>query len=394
MRSNFFRSYWSWHCGEGFQTILIMWYMAFHARLSASEIGLYQSLQLAPFLLFTALGGSVTDRVGARTSFAAATGVFALALVFYGLLDPVIGFSGPLFAGYCLLSGFLSAISNPAIDTFIPEATPRPAPQNALIAATVHNIAKLSGNAATLLLPVISALGGFVVNGLLMAASVVFLLRHPGGTRPPRHTEADRSRALPRLTAHFRANPASFDILLSSAALGLFMIPGFYVFHPLTLREWFPQHEGLMGLTGMIGWVAAILASGLAARFAIRISRPGLLALAVWAATALLFAALVLVSDFPAYLVLLFLLGTNGLGKALVYGHYLRAAPPRDRALLIGIDQTAFWGLATLGTMALGLLTDRIGLVAAILSTASAILLCVAVLALRGRLGGLGQGQT
>ena len=160
MRNNFFRSYWFWHCGEGFQTILMMWYMTFHARLSASEIGLYQALQLLPFLIFTAAGGSLTDRIGARTSFVASTGAFALALAFYGLSDPVVGFQPWLFAGYCLLSGVLSAISNPAIDTYIPEATAQSTGQNALLAATVHNIAKLSGNAATLMLPVLSAVGG------------------------------------------------------------------------------------------------------------------------------------------------------------------------------------------------------------------------------------------
>jgi hypothetical protein len=44
MRSSLFRAYGFWHCGEGFQTILLMWYMTFHAGLSAAEIGLYQSL--------------------------------------------------------------------------------------------------------------------------------------------------------------------------------------------------------------------------------------------------------------------------------------------------------------------------------------------------------------
>ncbi len=99
MRSNFFRAYGFWHCGEGFQTILLMWYMTFHAGLSAAQIGLYQSLQLAPFLLFTAPAGSLTDRIGARTSFAAATGGFAVLLCLYGLADRGLGFSGPLFAG-------------------------------------------------------------------------------------------------------------------------------------------------------------------------------------------------------------------------------------------------------------------------------------------------------
>ena len=389
MRNNFFRSYGFWHVGEGFQTILFMWYMAFHARLSPSEIGFYQALQLLPFLLFTALGGSLTDRIGARTSFAAATGLFALTLALYGLSDPAIGFSPPLFAGYCLLSGLLSALANPAIDTFIPEATPRPATENALVSATVHNGAKLAGNAATLLLPILSAVGGFLINGLLMAISVVFLMRHP---RPARALPSPgRAHALPRLRAHFRAYPASFDILLSSAALGLFMVSGFYVFYPLAMREWFPQHANLLGLAGVIGWMAAILASSLAVRMAARIARPGRLALLVWTSIALGFLALTLVPNFPAYLAVLFFLGTNGLGKALVYGAYVHDAPAQDRALLIGIDQTAFWGLATLGTFGLGWLTEQIGLTAAIIANASAFLACIVILALRGRLTALGH---
>ena len=99
-----------------------------------------------------------------------------------------------------------------------------------------------------------------------------------------------------------------------------------------------------------------------------------------------------MVPSFGAYLVVLFFLGANGLGKALVYGHYLREAPPDDRALLIGIDQTAFWGLATLGTTGLGLVVQELGLTPALLVTAGAILVSVSVLTLRGRLTGLRRG--
>jgi hypothetical protein len=392
MRSNFFRAYGFWHCGEGFQTILLMWYMTFHAGLSAAQIGLYQSLQLAPFLLFTAPAGSLTDRIGARTSFAAATGGFAVLLCLYGLADRGLGFSGPLFAGYCLLSGLFSALSNPAIDTYIPEATPRPTTENALIAATVHNIAKLTGNAATLALPVLDAAGGFAVNGLLMAVSVGFLLCHPRRPRPAGPAPA-LATALPRLGAHFRTHPASLDILISSAFLGLVVVSAFYVFQPLTLRSWFPHAEGLMGLMGVIGWVAAILASGLAARLAARIRHPGRLALGVWALVAAAFAVLTLVPNLAAYGAVLFVLGVNGLGKALVYGAYLREAPAEDRALLIGLDQTAYWGFATIGTAGLGLLVEFTGLAPALLAVAGMILVATVLLALRGHLWRLGAEE-
>lgn len=390
MHSNFFRAYGFWHVGEGFQTILMMWYMAFHAGLSATEIGFYQALQLLPFLAFTAMGGSLTDRIGARLSFAASTGLFAVTLAAYGLAEPLIGFHPLAFGAYCLISGLLSALSNPAIDTFIPEATPKGAERNALIAATVHNVAKLSGNAATLLLPVLSAVGGFLVNGVLMAVSVLFLLRHPRPPKPAR--AADRAHALRRVPAHFRKHPESFDIFLGSVMLGMFIIPGYYIFHPLVMRVSFPDQAGLFGLTGIVGWVGAILASSLALRLARHIRHPGRLALAVWAAAALGFMALGVVREFWALLILLFVLGGNSLGKALIYGQFLRDAPPADRGLLIGIDQTALWGLATLGTFVLGWLVDQIGFQAALLANSGAVLGFVGVLALRGRLWRLCTG--
>lgn len=327
--------------------------------------------------------------MGARVSFAGATGLFALTLGFYGLADPVLGFSPWLFGAYCLASGFLSALANPAIDTFIPEATPRSASDNALIAAIVHNAAKLSGNGATLLLPVLSAMRGFIANAMLMALSVVLLLGH---RQPPASGRAEwQPPNLCRIIAHFRAHPDSFDIFLASVMLGAFVIPAFYVFHPLIMRGSFTDQAELFGLTGMMGWVRAILAAWTAVRMAGRLVHPGRWAMLVWLAVAVLFPVAAWVQTFGAFLVVNFLLGGNSVGKALVYGHFLRDTPAGDRGLLIGLDQTAFWGLATLGTAALGRVVDAVGMEQAIALNSLAIAASVAVLLWRGRLWWLGR---
>ena len=171
--------------------------------------------------------------------------------------------------------------------------------------------------------------------------------------------------------------------------LGSFTIPAMYLFHPLALRALVPEGGGLIGLTGVAHWLGAIAASAIVLRLSPRIDRPGRAALAVWATTAVLFLLLPLVGGIGSFLALMVLIGTNSVGKAMIYGHYLRDAPPADRGLLIGIDQTAFWGLATLGTMALGALVDSIGLTQAIWVNSGAILTCVALLAIRGRLTSL-----
>ncbi len=61
-------------------------------------------------------------------------------------------------------------------------------------------------------------------------------------------------------------------------------------------------------------------------------------------------------------------------------------SPNDERGVLIAVDQTAFWGLATFGTFGLGVLVDTIGLSSTIILTASSILLGVIGLICRGNL--------
>ena len=76
LSNRFIGSYWFWHWGEGFQTVLFTWYMSIHLNLSATEIGFYQALVLSPFLIFTIMGGVLTDRIGARLSYTISTLIF------------------------------------------------------------------------------------------------------------------------------------------------------------------------------------------------------------------------------------------------------------------------------------------------------------------------------
>ena len=92
------------------------------------------------------------------------------------------------------------------------------------------------------------------------------------------------------------------------------------------------------------------------------------------------------VGNFAVFCVLVMGFGTVKLGKALVYGKYLYNAPPQDRGVLIAVDQTAFWGLATLGTFSMGWLVDTIGLTQTILAVSGTILFGTLVLAARGHL--------
>lgn len=392
-KSNFFRAYGFWHWGEGLQTVLFTWYMAFHAELTATEIGFYQALVLSPFLVFTIFGGALTDKVGAGLSYVASTCIFAAILIFYGFMDLQFGFVPELFFLYCVGAGIVSAVSNPAIDTFISGATDQPVQENSLLAATAHNIAKLTGNVSGLLLPLLSATGGFVVNGLLMALSVVFLQRHRrnGHGRAPRlpGQVGLRPGVFRRIVSHYRNCPENFDILLSSALLGLIIVPAGYILVPLTLREKFPEYGDMIALIGISSWIGAILTTAATKRLSSRILRPGAVSLGIWALYGAGLLILIAVSSFPVLCVTIFVFGGVSVGKALVYGKYLHNSPVSDRGLIVAVDQTAFWGLATLGTAGMGLLVDVVGLNTTITITSGCVLSGVAILAFRGRLSAM-----
>lgn len=391
-RNRFFQAYGFWHWGEGLQTVLFTWYMTFHAGLSASEIGFYQALVLSPFLIFTIAGGALSDRVGSGRSYVVSTLLFALVLIGYGAADQVWGFVPALFFLYCIAAGILSAVSNPAIDTFIPEASPNSVQINSLTAANAHNAAKLCGTLTGLLLPVLLAFGGFGVNGALMAASVLLLMLFLRGRKsqaPATSAPIRQARALRRIVEHYRSCPDNFDILLSSAMLGLLLVPSGYILWPLLLRDRFPEYGDMIALINVSGWIGAIFFTSVVRRYLGHTAFPGRVSLLVWCAYALLLAAMCLVGSFAALCLLVMLMGGVKLGKAMVYGPYLQNSPAQDRALLISVDQTAFWGLATLGTFGMGVTVDLIGLEPTILLVAMAILLCLSGLAVRGRMQGL-----
>jgi len=385
-RGPFFRAYGFWHWGEGLQTVLFTWYMTFHAGLSASEIGFYQALVLSPFLVFTIAGGLLTDRIGAGVSYVGSTTLFGLLLIGYGAVDHVAGFQPELFFAYCVAAGVVSAVSNPAIDTFIPEAGPGTAHENGLLAATAHNIAKLSGTVTGLLLPVLAAFGGFVVNGVLMLLSVVFLRAHLKQVPPTPVERSELSAPWSRIWQHYRTCPENFDILLSSAMLGLLIVPTGYILWPLTLRARFPEYGDWIALMNIAGWIGAISVTALAGRHAARIQRPGRVSLLVWGGYAVALTTLTLVGHFAVLCLVVMVLGGVKLGKAMVYGKYIHNCPSQARGVLISVEQTAFWGLATLGTFGMGLAVDQIGLEQTILITAGLVIACVLGLAVRGRL--------
>ncbi|WP_139816211.1 hypothetical protein [Planktotalea arctica] len=146
------------------------------------------------------------------------------------------------------------------------------------------------------------------------------------------------------------------------------------------------QENGLLAATAhnlakLTGTITA-LASCLSAR----ITKPGLAALWVWGLYGAGLLLLTQVGSFGMLCALIVCFGGVKLCKALVYGKYLHNAPNAQRGVLIAVDQTAFWGLATLGTFGMGVLIDMIGLNQTICAVSAVVVSGVLLLAYRGHL--------
>ena len=177
--SFFFGAYFFWHWAEGFQTVLFSWYVVTHVVL-APAAGRFLSIpDLDALSGFHPLWGGGSQTVLApRLVYLVASVLFAATMFLYGSTDIYLGFSGALFGLYCIAVGVFSALANPAIDAFIPESGKGTTERNTLDAATVHNVAKLSGTVTTaFVLGVSGAWTGFILNGILILLAALFFGR-------------------------------------------------------------------------------------------------------------------------------------------------------------------------------------------------------------------------
>lgn len=389
----FFGAYFFWHWAEGFQTVLFSWYVVTHVVLAPPQVGFFQSLTLMPYLAFIPFGGWVANRFGPKLVYLVASVLFAATMFLYGSTDVYLGFSGVLFGLYCIAVGVFSALANPAIDAFIPESGKGTTERNTLDAATVHNVAKLSGTVTTaFVLGVSGAWTGFILNGILILLAALFfgvfaqqltqVRRRSAAVTPPPSPQGFRD-----AIRYVRSDPMAFDIILSSTLLGLFMAPVGFVLWPLLVRENFAASQDSIGLVYTMFWIGSIVSTRYVARIIDGLNRRVAVAFGLWASAMVVALAVYALPNFVALCAGVFLYGVVlSPAKAIVFGLYLRRIPVAQRALLISFDKAAFWGMATFGTFLFGTLIGVFGVFFALAVNASVFIGGLVFLALRGNI--------
>jgi MFS family permease len=363
--------------------------------MNSEQVGFLQTLSRSPFLFFLVFGGIISDKLGVSRTFTIVTTLYALALIGVGITTYFGGGSYAVVIGLSIASGLASAISTPAIDTFIPNSTNNSAEANSVDASLIYNAAKLLGTFSNILVSFAGASAGFLVNSVPYILSVVFLSHHVrvrgnADIRPKEDGAHRKFGSLRNALRHLISNRKCGDIVLSSALQGLFAAPIGFIILPFIIRQNFPDYIDLLVFPYITYWLGAILATSVAKKYLQKIVWLGNFCLALSVCAGLAMMALPFVKTFSLVCLVLFLVGFFvSAAKPLVYGYYLKHAPVSEKALMVSIDQMAFWVVAIVNINVLGYAMAAWGVNNAVVGNSAVFILFVGVLAVRNNIGSI-----
>ncbi len=357
---------------------------------SAFQLGLVTALQFAPILVFSPVGGALSDRFPKRrmilwTQAAMMVQAFVLAALVW---------SGHVrywhVAVLAAIYGLGRAIDIPARQAYITDLVGRPDLPNAVaLNSLVFNGARIVGPAAAgLLIDRFGVALAFFLNGVSFVAVLGALLitRTPGDPNPAGRLGI-REGVWGALVYAARTPPAAFTLALLVVVSVLVL--NFNVLVPLVARD--VLDEGAHGfglLMSSLGAGAVMAAVGLAL---LRQGRPPLWFLAASAAVLSAgTAGLALVGHFGATASLLVVLGccqilfSTGCNTTLQLD-----TPDALRGRVMGLYALAFAGMTPIGSLLVGAIAQHLGVRAACALGGGSGLIAIAVLVLAGRRAGL-----
>jgi MFS family permease len=333
---------------------------------SASYLALDAFLGELPILLFTLIGGVVADRRDRRVLLLSSqvvqmSSAFTLAILVFGgwvQIWHVLALS--------FLSGCAQAFGGPAYQSLIPSLVHKDHLPNAVALNSIQfNIARVIGPLlAGVTLHSLGSASCFTVNGMSFLVVIAALL----SLHTPHVAPVGQRRMLDELRTglvYVRDEPAIRTLTVLALASTFLGVP-LLTFLPVFARNVF--HEGVGQYSQMMAWsgVGAV-AGALVVAWMGRFGRMGVTALSVQ----VLFGGLTVAFAYSRALWLSYvLLVVSGAALMVVFSLFTSLvqliAPNQMRGRVMSIYMVAFRGGMPLGSLATGLVIDRIGAPAAI----------------------------
>src|SRR5581483_8212630 len=325
------------------------------------RLGLIGALQFGPILLFSFLGGAISDRVHKRRLLVGTQ----TALMLQALTLSALVWSGHVrfwhVAVLAALYGLATTLDMPARQAFIAHLVPRSDLMNAIaLNSAVFNGARVVGPAAGLLVARYGTAAAFLLNGLSFIAVIAALLAiHADGAPRPRSglTMGAEIAEGVRFALGAPRIALVFGLLLS---VSLFVI-NTNVLVPLLARD--VLHEGAHGFGLLMASLGVGAVMGALAVAALSVGRPPLWAVvAPAAAAAALLAGLSLVRHFGMAAAVLMAMGLAQITFMTGCNTTVQITVPDDlRGRIMGLYALVFAGMTPIGSLIMGSIAERWG---------------------------------
>ena len=336
--------------GQWAQRTALAWLM-WRMTHSGTWIGALAFVELAPMVLLSPLTGVLADRWRYRRVMRAVQRLLAGQALTPGLMLVLVG-----------LGGIATAVDNPFRLSLVPTLVPRPRLADALaLNSMLFNLARFAGPmlAAALLASGGAALA-FVANALaaLLFCAALHLLREPPLARPP--TPEPSGRMFRDGLRYAFSHPGLRLMMGISVAAALLarsvpeILPGYAALFGHE-AELFARMSAVVGAGAMLGGI--LVARGRSPR------RLALMALTAAGALACVVILLALAPGRVPALALLFLLGTALVVSAVSNLSVIQmTADPSRRGRVLSLHTMIFRGGPAAGALAIGGLSDLVGL--------------------------------
>ena len=334
-------------CGTWMQTVAQAW-LVLKITGSGTALGFVVALQFLPVLLFGPWGGVIADRMPKRRLLLITQVAFGLLALLLGVLTATGVVTLWMVYVVALCFGMVTALDNPARQTFVLEMVGREHLPNAVMLNTVNiNMARVIGPAlAGLIIAIIGIAPCFFLNAASYVAVVVALLMMTVSELRPLPEQPRAKGQLREGFAYVWSSPKLRTPLLMMAIVGTLAYE-FQVILPLVAKYTFGGDAATYGImTGAMGLGAVIGGLFTASR---QQTGDGPLIKAT-----LLFGALIIVAALmPSLALMVVLLVGVGAGSVTFLARanstmQLRADPAFQGRVM------ALWAVAFLGTTPIG----------------------------------------
>ena len=368
------------NAGTWMQIIAQGWlvYQLSHSELMLGIVGFASAI---PSLLVTPWGGVVVDRMPKRRLLLLTqSGAMLLAFILAALT-----FSGIVEAWHIVVLaaglGLVNAFDAPARQAFVVDMVGSLDLPNAIaLNSLMFNSARAIGPAiGGLLLAAVGAAWCFTINGISFLAVLLGLAAMQLEDRPGAGTAETPWRQLWQGVQYLRGEPILSSILWLSLAFSVFGV-SYYTLMPAFVERVLQRGPEVYGWVTAATGVGAVTGALLIANHSVRMPRGRFLMLASIGFPVIL-AAFSFTSLVPVSLVLAFGLGFGFMSQFTMMNTLLQTrVENRLRGRVMSLYALTFFGFAPFGNLAVGALSERIGLSYAISSFAAiSLILAIAI---------------